>query len=106
MDTIILDYPVELPPHPKVTELVMRRPKAKDELTAKQRANTPDEIELHLFAILTGLAFDVIGELDLETDYPKLQAAYRNFRPKPAAISAGAPPATFESSASAWPPTA
>ena len=36
MDKITLDYPVELAPHHKVSELVMRRPKAKDELQAKK----------------------------------------------------------------------
>lgn len=101
MDKITLDYPVELAPHPKVTELVMRRPKAKDELQAKKLALIDDEIEMHLFAILTGQAFDVIAEVDLEADYPKLQAAYRNFRPKPAATIAGVAPSTSASNASA-----
>jgi len=105
VEKIILDYPVTLVPHPKVDTLVMRRPKAKDELEAKKRATMPDEIEMHLFAILTGQAFDVIGELDLETDYPKLQEAYRNFRRKPTAkTSVGAAPSTSENSASASPP--
>ncbi|HYG91214.1 MAG TPA: phage tail assembly protein [Azospirillum sp.] len=106
MQKIILDYPVELAPHPRVTELVMRRPKAKDELEAKKRALIPDEIEMHLFALLTGQAFDVIAEVDLEGDYPKLQEAYKNFRSKPAATGAGAVPSTSESNASASPPTA
>ncbi len=106
MVKITLDYPVELGPHPKVTELAMRRPKAKDDLEARNQALTPDEVEIRLFAILTGQAFDVIAELDLETDYVKLQEAYRNFRRKPAAIGAGAAPTTSESSASASPPTA
>lgn len=105
MEKIILDYPVELAPHPKVTELTMCRPKAKDELEAKKRALIPDEIEMHLFALLTGQAFDVIAEVDLEGDYPKLQAAYRNFRPKPAATTAGAARLTSANNASASPPT-
>jgi len=106
VEKITLDYPVELTPHPKVTELTMRRPKVKDELEANKRGATDDEIETHMFAILTGQAFEVIAEVDLECDYPKLQAAYRNFRPKPAAkTSAGAAPSISESSASALPPT-
>lgn len=105
MEKITLDYPVELAPHPKVTELRMRRPKAKDELQAKKLALIPDEIEMHLFAILTGQAFDLIAEVDLETDYVKLTDAYKNFRSKPAATTAGAAPATSASNASASPPT-
>lgn len=84
MKKITLDYPVNLPPHPPVNELTMRRPKVKDELEAKRGRLDEGEIEIALFASLTGQAPEVIHELDL-IDYDKLQETLRDFRKKPAA---------------------
>lgn len=105
-EPVVLDYPVELAPHPKVTELTMRRPKAVDELEANRLADNPEDVEIRLFALLTGLAPEVIGELDLLSDMQAVRSAYANFRKKPAATSAGAAPTTSESNASASSPTA
>ncbi|TAN61089.1 MAG: phage tail assembly protein [Magnetospirillum sp.] len=102
---ITLDYPVELAPHPKVTEMWMRRPKVADELAAKKKHSDPADIEIFLLAALTGQAVEVIQEMDL-FDYDKLQDILGDFRLKGAATSSGAAPTTSASDASASPASA
>lgn len=106
MEKIRLDFPITLSPHPTVTGMTMRRPKAADVLEANRRGTTDEEVEMHLFAILTGQAFEVIAETDYVDDYPKFQAAYRNFRAKPVKVASGSPtPTTSASNASTSPAT-
>ncbi|MBI2235378.1 MAG: phage tail assembly protein [Magnetospirillum sp.] len=93
MKKITLDYPLNLPPHPPVAELTMRRPKVRDEMEAKKGRLDEGEIEIALFALLTAQAPEVIHELDM-ADYDKLQEALRDFRKKPEAKSSGAAPTT------------
>ncbi len=103
---ITLDYPVELAPHPKVTEMWMRRPKVADELAAKKKHSDPADIEIFLLATLTGQAVEVIQEMDL-FDYDKLQETLGDFRRKgAAATSSGAAPTTSASAASVSPDSA
>lgn len=99
-DPITLDHPFELAPHPRLTTVSLRRPKVKDELEAKRRGNSDAEVEVHLFALLSGQAYDVIAELDL-ADYDKLQDRLADFRERSGATSSGAAPGTSESAASA-----
>lgn len=99
--TIPLDFPVELSPHPAVTRLEMRRPKVRDELDSKRGGGTDADIEVRLFALLTGQAPEVITELDL-ADYDKLQDAFADFRKAPAR-SAGAASTNSAKAASASP---
>lgn len=99
---IALDYPIELPPHPRIASIKVRRPKVKDELQAKRRAKSDDpaEAEIHLIAVLTDLAPEVVEELDM-TDYGKIQARLLDFRRSAGPTSSGAAPVNSERPVSA-----
>ncbi|SBW09103.1 conserved hypothetical protein [uncultured Alphaproteobacteria bacterium] len=102
IETIPLSHPVEVAPHPKAAALTMRRPKAADAARAERLGEgRPADVEIHLFAILTGQPYEVIAEVDYADDYPKLQAAYRNFRTARAVRSSGSAPGNSENAASA-----
>ncbi len=103
--TIKLDHAVNLPPHPAVTELTVRRPKVKDELAAKRNRTDPAEIEVALLASLTGQSPAVIGELDLD-DYDKLVRVLQDFRKKPGDGTSAGAGASSGSDASGWPGSA
>jgi len=60
----------------KYKELTMRRPKVKDQRTAKKMANNDADYEAILFANLCEVDVAVIDEL-YTTDLHKLQAFYR-----------------------------
>lgn len=102
---IPLSYPVSLPPHPDLTELILRRPKVRDELEVHRLADGPAEVEMRLMALLTGVAPEVIAEMDLLDDYEVLRSAYLDFR-RPPAIGAGGIPGTSGDGVSASPATA
>lgn len=71
--TIKLDYPIQNGEGKEITELKMRRAKAKD-LRRAQSQKTEAEQEFFLIAQLTGLVIEDIDELDL-SDYKKVQTA-------------------------------
>ncbi len=73
METIKLKYPVK-----DIAEVSMRRPKVKDMLVSDKTAKTDSEREIALFARLTGLNPEVIGEFDY-ADYKAMQKVYESF---------------------------
>ncbi|WP_031485569.1 phage tail assembly protein [Maridesulfovibrio frigidus] len=77
MTTIKLEYPVE-DNGGKIEKLEMRRPKVRDQITAKKTSKSSDELEVLLFANLCEVAPAVIEEMDMK-DYSKLQQVYRDF---------------------------
>jgi D-arabinose 1-dehydrogenase-like Zn-dependent alcohol dehydrogenase len=62
---------------PPVTELIMRRPKVKDQIAASKSGKDPETQECTLFATLCGVSFDTITNLDM-ADYVKIQKAYED----------------------------
>jgi hypothetical protein len=86
--------------------LTMRRPKARDEIKAKREeeadSNGPN-FETRMFAALTGLSMEELGEIDFLTDFKTMKEAYVNFRQKPAPDMAGAGSTPSASGASASP---
>lgn len=86
--------------------LTMRRPKARDEIKAKREeeadGNGPN-FETRMFAALTGLSMEELGEIDFLTDFKTMKEAYANFRQKPAPDMAGAGSTPSASGASASP---
>ena len=66
----------------RVERLSMRRPLVRDIRGAHQAAGAgalESEIELHLFAHLTGQTVEALEAMDLAIDYAQLQQAYRDF---------------------------
>ncbi|MDG2958878.1 MULTISPECIES: phage tail assembly protein [Pasteurellaceae] len=72
--TIQLDYPIKDGEGNTVTELKMRRAKAKD-MRRMSEKKTEAEQEIFMFAQLVGLVPEDIDELDI-ADYGKLQKAF------------------------------
>ncbi|WP_041639440.1 phage tail assembly protein [[Mannheimia] succiniciproducens] len=72
--TIQLDYPIKDGEGNTVTELKMRRAKAKD-MRRMSAQKTEAEQEIFMFAQLVGLVPEDIDELDI-ADYGKLQKAF------------------------------
>lgn len=78
MVAIDLDFPVTVAGQ-EYKALTMRRPKVKDDLAAQREAKGEGEREAILFALLCGVPREIIHELDLTTDYKKLQDTYTDF---------------------------
>ena len=62
----------------KITELVLRRPKVQDRLTAERSGGSDIEKEMRLLSNLCEVAPDVILQLDL-ADYAALQEQLADF---------------------------
>ncbi|QIM66332.1 phage tail protein [Mannheimia granulomatis] len=75
---VTLDFPIKDGHSNDVTELKIRRAKAKDLRTAQSQKNEADQ-EFYLLAILTGLTIEDIAELDI-ADYSKLQAILKEMQ--------------------------
>jgi hypothetical protein len=75
--TVKLDYPVTVDGQ-QVTEITLRRPKARDYLTASRVAATAAEQEIRMICNLAEVSDKVVEELDW-ADYLKVQAALQNF---------------------------
>lgn len=73
--TLKVDY-VDDSVSPPVTELVMRRPKVKDQIAASKAGRDPETQECTLFATLCSVPVTTITNLDM-ADYMKIQAAYK-----------------------------
>lgn len=76
--TIKLDYPIKNGHGNDITELKIRRAKAKDLRNAQSQKNDADQ-EFYLISILTGLVMDDIGELDI-ADYQQVQNALKEMQ--------------------------
>lgn len=76
MQKIKLKYPIK-DGGQDITEITLRRPKVRDQLAAS-KAQGEAEQEVNLFANLSDLTPDLIGELDV-ADYQALQKAYTGF---------------------------
>lgn len=78
---IKLDFAIEVG-GVKTDRLVMRRPKVKDQLLAKQQGGLdPQEQEIRFFANLCMVSPEEIKELDF-TDYAKLQQQIEKWSPR------------------------
>lgn len=75
--TIKLDYPVTVDGE-QITEIVMRRPKTRDYLSASRSAPTAAEQEIRMICNLAEVSDKVVEELDW-ADYLKVQDALQNF---------------------------
>jgi len=71
---LTLKYPIE-DIEPNVTELIVRRPKVKDQKAADNAGQGAAESEVILFAALCNTSVQVIDEMDMK-DYGDLQAIY------------------------------
>lgn len=60
---------------PPVKELVMRRPKVRDQINASKSGSDPATQECTLFSALCEVSLETIENLDM-SDYAKLQKAY------------------------------
>lgn len=74
---IKLDYPVTVDGE-QITEINLRRPKARDYLTASRSAPTSAEQEVRMICNLAEVSDKVVEELDW-ADYLKVQAVLQNF---------------------------
>lgn len=72
---ITLDYPIKNGTGETITELKMRRAKARD-IRRMSEKNTEAEQEFFMFSQLVGLVPEDIDELDM-ADYAKLQTAFK-----------------------------
>ncbi|WP_419783735.1 phage tail assembly protein [Maridesulfovibrio sp.] len=77
MTTISLDYPVK-DNGVEVKELSMRRPKVRDQKTARKSTDNDEDYESFLFANLCEVSPDLIDGMDMR-DYKKLQKEYKGF---------------------------
>ncbi|URL01240.1 phage tail assembly protein [Avibacterium sp. 20-126] len=75
---ISLDYPITDGEGKTITELHLRRAKAKDLRAAQSQKNEADQ-EFFLVARLTGLVMEDVGELDV-ADYQKVQLALKEMQ--------------------------
>lgn len=75
---VALDFPIQDGQGNTLTELTLRRPKAKDLRVAQSQKNEVDQ-EFFLLAQLTGLVMEDIGELDI-ADYQKVQQALQEMQ--------------------------
>lgn len=75
---ISLDYPITDGEGKTITELRLRRAKAKDLRAAQSQKNEADQ-EFFLVARLTGLVMEDVGELDI-ADYQKVQKALQEMQ--------------------------
>ena len=76
--TIKLDYPIQDGHGNTITELKVRRAKAKDLRNAQSQKNEADQ-EFHLLSVLTGLVMEDIAELDI-ADYQKVQSTLKEMQ--------------------------
>ncbi|MBI9110122.1 phage tail assembly protein [Maridesulfovibrio ferrireducens] len=77
MATITLEYPVE-ENGLKIDKLEMRRPKVRDQISAKKTSNADEDVEVKLFANLCEVSPAVIEDMDMK-DYKTLQKEYKSF---------------------------
>ncbi len=75
---ITLDYPIKDGHGKEITELKIRRAKAKDLRNAQSQKSEADQ-EFYLISILTGLVMEDIGELDI-ADYQKIQLSLKEMQ--------------------------
>lgn len=76
--TIKLDYPIQDGNGKTITELKVRRAKAKDLRSAQNQKNEADQ-EFYLLSVLTGLVMEDIAELDI-ADYQKVQSTLKEMQ--------------------------
>lgn len=76
--TIELDYPIQDGHGKTITELKVRRAKAKDLRNAQNQKNEADQ-EFYLLSVLTGLVMEDIAELDI-ADYQKVQSTLKEMQ--------------------------
>lgn len=76
--TIKLDYPIKDGEGKEITELHIRRAKAKDLRAAQSQRNEADQ-EFYLIGLLTGLVIEDVAELDI-ADYQKVQEALKEMQ--------------------------
>lgn len=76
--TITLDYPIKDGEGKDITELHLRRAKAKD-LREAQTPRTEADQEFYLIGILTGLVIEDVAELDI-ADYQKVQTVLKEMQ--------------------------
>jgi hypothetical protein len=74
---IKLEYPITASGK-VVSEITLRRPKAKDRLASAQAATDEVEREIHLISLISGLAPEDIHEMDL-ADYLVISGAVEGF---------------------------
>lgn len=75
--TIKLDYPITVDGQ-NISEITLRRPKARDYLTASRSGSTSAEQEIRMICNLAEVSDKVVEELDW-ADYLKVQGALQNF---------------------------
>lgn len=75
---ITLDYPIKDGHGNDVSELKMRRAKAKDLRAAQSQKSEADQ-EFYLIATLTNLTLEDVAELDI-ADYQKVQNAIKEMQ--------------------------
>lgn len=75
--TIPLQYPVNAGGK-QIDAITVTRPKLKTQLAAMKAPGSDADKEVVLFASLTGLTPDQLGELDM-VDYTAIQKAYKGF---------------------------
>lgn len=75
---IPLDYPIKDGEGKEISELKIRRAKAKDLRAAQSQKSDADQ-EFYLMALLTGLVLEDIAELDI-ADYQKVQTALKEMQ--------------------------
>lgn len=75
--TVKLEYPILVEGEP-IAELTLRRPKARDYLTASRSSANAAEQEIRMICNLAEVSDKVIEELDW-ADYLKVQQALQNF---------------------------
>lgn len=77
MQTLKLKYPID-DGGTLITELKIRRPKVRDQLSASKLTGSEAEQEVAMFAGLSDLTPDLIAEMDF-ADYQALQKLYTTF---------------------------
>lgn len=76
--TISLDFPFKDGQGNEITELKLRRAKAKDLRKMAQQKNEADQ-EFFLISVLTGLVIEDVDSIDI-TDYLKIQNALKEMQ--------------------------
>lgn len=75
--TITLEYPFTNGTGEMVEHITMRRPTLK-ELRAAQAKGTPEETEIYLMTVLTGMVVEDLDLMDGMGDYKQLQTALQD----------------------------